>query len=91
MRKYKRSVFKSLSLITQLGVSIIVPIALCVGAGVLIDNRFGTWWTLPLLFLGILAGGRNAYILAMSVVKDDENKSDTSGKMKNEDGKEGRQ
>ncbi len=90
MSKYKKSVFKSFSLITQLGISVMAPIALCVAAGVLIDNHFKTFWTVPLLILGILAGGRNAYILAMSVVKDDEDASKPSHE-KNEDGKEWRQ
>ena len=88
MSKYKRSVFKSFALITQLGISVMVPIALCVGAGVLIDRHFGTWWTVPLLVLGILAGGRNAYVLAMSVVKDDENSRRTSQNSLTDDGKE---
>ena len=74
MRKYDRSVFKALSILTQLGVSVMVPIAVCVGIGVFIDSKFNTWWTIPLLFLGIIAGGRNAYILAMSVA----GKKDTS-------------
>lgn len=74
MRKYDRSVFKALSILTQLGVSVMVPIAVCVGIGVFIDSKFDTWWTIPLLFLGIIAGGRNAYILAMSVAE----RNDTS-------------
>ena len=90
MRKYKRSVFKALSILTQLGVSVIVPTAICVGIGVVIDNRFGTWWTIPLLFLGMIAGGRNAYILAMSVAKSDDT-SELSDEIKNEDGKDRKQ
>lgn len=90
MSKYKKSVFKSFFLITQLGISVMAPIALCVAAGVIIDNHFNTFWTVPLLILGILAGSRNAYILAMSVAKEDENASHPSHE-KNEDGKEGRQ
>ena len=90
MRKYKRSVFKALSILTQLGVSIIVPTAICVGIGVFIDNRFGTWWTIPLLFLGMIAGGRNAYVLAMSVAKSDDTPQ-LSDEIKNEDGKERKQ
>ncbi len=90
MRKYKRSVFKALSILTQLGVSVIVPTAICVGIGVFIDSRFDTWWTIPLLFLGMIAGGRNAYVLAMSVAKSDDTPQ-LSDEIKNEDGKERKQ
>lgn len=67
----KKSVFRCFALITQLGLHIMVPTALCVALGVLIDRRFGTYWVIPLLFLGMLAGGRNAYRLAMSAAKAD--------------------
>ena len=61
MKKYHKSVFKSFFLVTQLGISVMVPIALCVAIGVLIDKRFGTWWVIPLLILGFAAGIRNDF------------------------------
>lgn len=67
----KKSVFRSFALITQLGLHIMVPTALCVALGVLIDKKFGTYWVIPLMFLGMIAGGRNAYRLAMSAAKTD--------------------
>lgn len=87
MKGYKKSVFKSFALITQLGVSVMAPIALCVAAGVLIDNHFGTWWTVPLLFLGMLAGVRNAAIMLKSVLKED--KGTKEQRLENEDRKDG--
>ena len=87
MKGYKKSVFKFFALITQLGVSVMAPIALCVAAGVLIDNHFGTWWTVPLLFLGMLAGVRNAAIMLRSVTKED--KSTKEQRLENEDRKDG--
>lgn len=87
MKGYKKSVFKSFALITQLGVSVMAPIALCVAAGVLIDNHFGTWWTIPLLFLGMLAGVRNAAIMLRSVTKED--KGTKEQRLENEDRKDG--
>ncbi len=72
MKKYHKSVFKSFTLITQLGVSVMAPIALCVTAGVLLDKHFGTWWTIPLLVIGIAAGVRNGAVLVTSVLKEDE-------------------
>lgn len=76
----KKDVFRMFALITQLGLHVMVPTALCVALGVLIDRRFGTYWVIPLLFLGMLAGGRNAYRLAMSAAKADSRNE--SGKTK---------
>ncbi|MBE5939476.1 MAG: AtpZ/AtpI family protein [Lachnospiraceae bacterium] len=66
----KKSVFRSLSLITQLGVSVMVPTFLCLAVGLFIDSKFSTWFSVPLLFLGLLAGGRNAYVLAKGVINE---------------------
>lgn len=76
---YKKSVFRTLSLITQLGISIIVPIFLCVFLGRFLENNFQWPVFIPLLILGILAGGRNAYMLVMQFVKeaDKDNRRDT--------------
>lgn len=74
---YKRSVFRSLAMVTQLGLSVVTPVFLCVFAGYQLDTRFGTKWMVPLLILGVLAGGRCAWLLARKTMeqeqKDDEN------------------
>lgn len=70
--RYKKEVFRSLSLISQLGVSVMVPVFMCIFLGMFIDEKLGTSLTVWLLFLGILAGGRNAYILAKSVIHENE-------------------
>lgn len=70
--KYKKSVFRTMSLITQLGISMLAPIFLCVYVGQYLDQRFGWSTFVPLLIMGILAGGKNAHILAMRIVKDSE-------------------
>ena len=87
MKKYHKSVFKSFFLVTQLGISVMVPIALCVAIGVLIDKRFGTWWVIPLLILGFAAGIRNAAILLTNALKEDEKakNKDTERKTDNEE------
>ena len=72
MKKYHKSVFKSFFLVTQLGISVMVPIALCVAVGVLIDRNFGTWWIIPLLIIGFAAGIRNAAILLTNTLKEDD-------------------
>lgn len=61
--------YQNLILISQISIQIMVPIFLCLFIGLWLDDTFGTWFTVPLLFLGVAAGGRNAYILAMSTVK----------------------
>lgn len=68
---YKRSVHKTFSLITQLGVSVIVPVLMCTVLGVFLEEKFSIPVTIPLIILGILAGGRNAYILAKHANEDD--------------------
>ena len=37
---YKRSVFRSLAMVTQLGFSVLTPILLCVYTGYLVDSHF---------------------------------------------------
>lgn len=57
-------VIKALMLVTQLGISMMVPIFLCVFAGGFIDKKAGTGCFLPiLLILGIAAAFRNVYYL----------------------------
>lgn len=65
--KENRQIFRSLALLTQLGLSVMVPVFLCIFAGRWIDSRFGTNWTLVFLFLGFLAGISCAWRLAAGV------------------------
>lgn len=47
--------------------------------GVLIDKKFNSNFIIPLIFLGIAAGARNAYRIAMASVKEekkDDNRKD---------------
>lgn len=73
----KKNPYRNLVLISQLGIHIMVPIFFCLAIGIFLDEKFSTAFTLPLLILGILAGGRNAYLLAMdSIKRDQEHKND---------------
>ena len=77
--KYKKSVYRNFALISQLGISVIVPIGLCIFIGVLIDKKVNSNFIIPLIFLGIAAGARNAYMIAMASVKEekkDDNRKD---------------
>lgn len=69
--RQRRNAYQNLMLITQLGINVIVPVFLCLFIGIWLDERFSTYFTIPLLFLGFLAGGRNAYIMARNSIKSD--------------------
>ncbi len=57
-------VIKALLLISQLGISMMVPIFLCVYAGNFLDEKLNTGFFMPLLLvLGIAAAFRNVYYL----------------------------
>ncbi|MGN0481311.1 MAG: AtpZ/AtpI family protein [Lachnospiraceae bacterium] len=64
--------YRNLIFISQLAINVMVPTFLCLGLGLFLDKQFGTWFTVPLLFLGIAAGLRNVYVVAMSAVHDEE-------------------
>lgn len=69
--------YRNLVLITQLGIQIMVPIFMCLFAGIFLDKNLSTdFFTVILLILGILAGGRNAYVLAMSSIEDEKKQED---------------
>ena len=63
----------------------LTPVFLCVAIGVFVDNRFSTYFTLPLLILGIMAGARNTYILAASAAKHENGKGRKSDEKKKGD------
>ena len=62
----KNSEYRNIILISQVGI--------CMALGIWLDKKFGTYFTLPLLVVGIAAGARNAYVLVMNVVKSEENR-----------------
>ena len=69
--KYHRNVYRSLILITQFGISMIVPIALCSFLGIYLDQRFGTqFWMVVLFFVGAAAGFRNVWRMAKTVYEE---------------------
>lgn len=65
---YKKSVFQSLAMVTQLGLCVLTPILFCVFAGAYIDSRYGTKTLVVLLILGTLGGGRGAYVMAKRLI-----------------------
>lgn len=61
---YRKSVFRSLAMVTQLGLCVVTPVFLCVFIGYQIDTHFGLKTMVPMLILGVLGGGRGAWQMA---------------------------
>ncbi len=69
--KQKNSVFRSLILVTQFGISMLVPILLCTMIGAYLGRRFSMpILTVPLFLVGALAGFRNVWIMAKRTFED---------------------
>ncbi|MBR6399626.1 MAG: AtpZ/AtpI family protein [Firmicutes bacterium] len=67
-----KDIAKVLGLITQLGVSMLVPILICLFAGVFLDRRLGTspWIMTVGIILGVAAGFRSVYMMTAEFFKD---------------------
>ena len=57
--KYKQSVYKTFALISQLGISILVPILLCTFFGTWLEKKVSFPVFIPLVIVGVLAGLRD--------------------------------
>ena len=66
--KYDKSVYRSLTLITQFGINMIAPILMCTLLGVYIGKKYDMIIiVVPLFFIGALAGFSNIYRLAKKI------------------------
>ncbi|MBR1703001.1 MAG: AtpZ/AtpI family protein [Lachnospiraceae bacterium] len=71
-KKYDKSVYRSLALITQFGINMLVPIGMLTALGIWLDGKFDTsYWTVLLFFVGAVAGGQNVYRMAKAVYAPD--------------------
>lgn len=69
--KYRRNVYRSLVLITQFGISMLVPIFLCSFLGIFLDRKFGTQFLMILLFfIGAAAGFKNVWRMAKTIYEE---------------------
>ena len=92
-RGYDKSVFRSLTMITQFGLNMLVPICIMSALGIYLDDKFGTsFWMIILFFVGAIAGGQNVFRMAKQIYapseKNEENPTKTKLKeppLKNED------
>ncbi len=78
MDENKKSLIKTLGLVSSMGISVALAIAIGVYVGLTLDRWFGTkpWFFFIFLFFGIAAGFRNIYIIAGREIKKDENGKD---------------
>lgn len=73
------NVYKNLMLISQMGINIIVPTFICLFIGILVSKLVGLWVVLPFILLGMGAGMRNCYIMAMNANKKTRKKNESDG------------
>lgn len=77
MSRSTRKIVRAGTMVSQIGISVLVPIFLCVYAGVWIDGKIGTgYWTIILMVLGIMAAFRNIYRLTKGFYAKDKKKED---------------
>ena len=67
-RHYDKSVYRSLTLVTQFGIGMLVPICMMSALGIYLDRKFDTSFLMILFFfMGAIAGGQNVYRLAKKI------------------------
>ncbi|HEY6838540.1 MAG TPA: AtpZ/AtpI family protein [Geobacteraceae bacterium] len=78
MNDDKKSLLKTLGLVSSMGISVAVAIAMGVFIGLKLDGWFGTkpWFFFIFLFIGIAAGFRNMYIIAGREIRKNEHGED---------------
>lgn len=75
--KADKKVLKGIVMISQIGISMLVPIVLCIYLGRRLDDRFLTeYFTIILSILGIAAAYRNVYRLTKSFYIKDKARED---------------
>ena len=82
-KPYDKSVFRTLAMITQFGINMLVPIGMMTLLGIWLDQKFETGWiTVTLFFVGAIAGGQNVWRMAKRIFADHEQSEGTPGETK---------
>ena len=82
--RYQKEVFRSFTMIIQFGITMLVPIVLCMFVGISLDRLLGTSFiAIILFFVGALAGFTNIF----KIVRGDTDKknyigSDAAGELR---------
>ena len=73
----RNKIVQSFMMISQISISMLVPMFLCLIVGVWLNNRFSTVYFVPVfLFIGIGAAFRNVYYLTKSFYAKDKKRED---------------
>ena len=80
MGNEKKELFRSLAMVSSMGISVVMAIGIGVWFGLTLDRWFGTrpWFFYIFLLIGIAAGFKNIYVIAGREIRKD-NDSDTRG------------
>lgn len=74
-KKVDKRIFRSLALLSQFGINMLVPTGLMLWLGIWLDGKLGTsWLVIPCFFVGAVAGFQNIYKMAKGLMvsgKDD--------------------
>jgi ATP synthase protein I len=78
MDRNKSDLFRTLGVVSSMGISFVLAIVIGVFIGLKLDKWLGTapWFFFIFLLFGIVAGFRNLYIITKRVIKKDENSKD---------------
>lgn len=72
-----KSIARSLAMVTQLSLTLLTPVVLCTMLGIYLDRRFSTRYIVLVgLVLGLLAGAKSAYQMAVKVSRMDEERKE---------------
>lgn len=84
--KKNGEMFKNIALISQLGISMMVPVFLGVGIGLLIDKHFDIMvFSIIGLVFGIIAGYRNTFRIVMSSFDNAKNRAKSEDELEDEE------
>ena len=73
----KNKIVRSFMMVSQIGISMLVPIFLCLFFGIKLNDWFSSVYFVPIfLFLGIGAAFRNVYYLTKSFYAKDKKRED---------------
>lgn len=81
MNDDKKSLIRTLGMVSSMGISVVVAIAIGVFTGLQLDRWFGTKnvFFFIFLFFGIAAGFRNIYIIAGREIRREEQQKEEQG------------
>ena len=77
----RKKTFQTFSLITQIGLVMILAIGMTTALGVWLDRKLGTSFiTVIMFFLGAAGGCQGVYRIVKQIFKDEDEKNDTISK-----------